>query len=57
MLIVVYGGGNYERIAPPHSYINALDFKSAAELGRYLVYLDGNDTAYNEYFWLVLIDM
>ena len=26
------------------------DFRSPAELGQYLKYLDGNDTAYSQYF-------
>jgi len=43
--------GNYERFAPPKSYINALDFSSVKELADYLKVLDQNDTLYNEYFW------
>ncbi|XP_064093660.1 alpha-(1,3)-fucosyltransferase C-like isoform X2 [Macrobrachium nipponense] len=47
---VVYGFGNYSALAPPHSYINALDFPSAEALANYLLHLDKNATAYNEYF-------
>nr|XP_027206512.1 alpha-(1,3)-fucosyltransferase C-like [Penaeus vannamei] len=47
---VVYGLGNYSIQAPPHSYIDALSFPSVKKLAEYLHYLDGNDTAYNEYF-------
>ena len=49
---VVLGGGPYNNphVAIPGSYINALDFKTVADLGKYLKYLDKNDTAYNEYF-------
>jgi alpha-1,3-fucosyltransferase len=47
---VVYGGANYSQIAPPHSYINALDF-TPAQLAEYLKMLDANDMLYNEYFW------
>ncbi|XP_063585989.1 alpha-(1,3)-fucosyltransferase C-like [Penaeus indicus] len=47
---VVYGLGNYSIQAPPHSYIDALSFPSVKKLAEYLLYLDGNDTAYNEYF-------
>ncbi|XP_042872431.1 alpha-(1,3)-fucosyltransferase C-like isoform X2 [Penaeus japonicus] len=47
---VVYGLGNYSIQAPPHSYIDALSFPSAKKLAEYLLYLDQNDTAYNEYF-------
>ncbi|ROT85440.1 hypothetical protein C7M84_014043 [Penaeus vannamei] len=47
---VVYGLGNYSVQAPDHSYIDALSFPTAKDLADYLLYLDGNDTAYNEYF-------
>ena len=47
---VVYGLADYDVIAPPHSYINALDFPNVKNLAEYLKYLDNNDTAYNEYF-------
>jgi len=42
---------NYKQFAPPHSYINALDFPSVKELADYLSLLDKNDTLYNQYFW------
>ena len=47
---IVYGGADYSQIAPPHSYINALDF-TPEKLAQYLKLLDSNDTLYNEYFW------
>ncbi|XP_069980067.1 alpha-(1,3)-fucosyltransferase C [Penaeus vannamei] len=47
---VVYGYANYSRLAPPHSYIDALSFNTTKALAEYLLYLDKNDTAYNEYF-------
>ena len=47
---VVLGGANYSAIAPPHSYINALDY-SPKQLAQYLLELDRNDTLYKEYFW------
>ncbi|KAA0202854.1 hypothetical protein HAZT_HAZT008540 [Hyalella azteca] len=50
ILLVVFGLGAYEEVAPPHSFINALDFPSIRHLADYLIYLDRNDTAYNEYF-------
>jgi len=50
MVPVVYGGAKYNEIAPPHSYINALDF-TPEKLAQYLKLLDSNDTLYNEYFW------
>ncbi|KAK8732039.1 hypothetical protein OTU49_007151 [Cherax quadricarinatus] len=47
---VVYGSANYSQHAPPHSYIDALSFPTAKALADYLIYLNNNDTAYNEYF-------
>lgn len=41
---------DYERAAPPHSYIHVEDFASPKELAEYLHLLDRNDTLYNEYF-------
>ncbi|XP_018013214.1 alpha-(1,3)-fucosyltransferase C-like [Hyalella azteca] len=50
ILPVVFGLGAYEVVAPPHSFINAFDFPSIRHLADYLIYLDKNNTAYNEYF-------
>ncbi len=47
---IVYGAGNYEAIAPPHSYIDALKY-TPVQLAKYLDILDKNDVLYNEYFW------
>lgn len=47
---VTYGLGDYTQIAPPHSYINALDFPNIQTLSNYLKYLDKNDEAYLKYF-------
>jgi alpha-1,3-fucosyltransferase len=47
---VVLGGGNYSKIAPARSFINANDFNSILDLANYLQYLDKNATAYAEYF-------
>ena len=47
---VVYGGANYSAIAPPHSFIDALQF-TPAQLAAYLSRLSANDTLYNEFFW------
>lgn len=41
---------DYQRAAPPHSYIHLEDFASPKELANYLNLLDRNDTLYNEYF-------
>lgn len=40
---------NYARAAPPHSYINVMDYSSMKDLADYLVLLSKNDTLYNEY--------
>ena len=50
VITIVYGGANYSQLAPPHSYINALDY-TPEQLAEYLKVLDNNDTLYNEYFW------
>ncbi len=42
---VVLGGANYSAIAPPHSYINALDY-TPRQLADYLNELDRNDKLY-----------
>ncbi|XP_046343485.1 alpha-(1,3)-fucosyltransferase C-like [Haliotis rufescens] len=46
---IVSGGGDYTRVAPPHSFINVLEYQSTEELAEYIKYLDQNDQAYNEY--------
>lgn len=50
MIPIVYGGANYSRIAPAHSYIDALQY-TPKKLAAYLKRLDANDTLYNEFFW------
>ncbi|KAJ8687799.1 hypothetical protein QAD02_023593 [Eretmocerus hayati] len=47
---VVYGGADYKKIAPPKSYIDALDFDSPKDLAYYLIDLSKNLTRYGEYF-------
>lgn len=49
---VVRGGQEdyFKKMAQPHSYINAENFKSAKHLADYLIYLNENETAYLEYF-------
>ncbi|CAH1249788.1 FUT7 [Branchiostoma lanceolatum] len=41
---------DYERFAPPNSFIHVDDFNSPRELANYLEYLDQNDHEYNQYF-------
>jgi alpha-1,3-fucosyltransferase len=50
MVPIVYGGADYTQHAPPHSYIDARQFKPK-ELAAYLKRLDADDALYNEYFW------
>lgn len=48
---IVLGGANYDdKNAIPGSFRNILDFSSVKSLANYLLYLDRNDTAYDEYF-------
>jgi len=47
---VVMGGANYAALAPPMSFINVADFRSAKELANYLLYLDSHDDEYIKYF-------
>ena len=49
---VVMGGASYEneQLAIPGSFINVVDFVSVEAFAKYLIYLNSNDTAYNEYF-------
>jgi alpha-1,3-fucosyltransferase len=51
LLPIVLGQVNYSRVAPPHSYVNALDFDSPRSLAKYLNQLDQNDSEYLSYFW------
>ena len=37
-------------VVPPGSFVSVQDFPSVKALAEYLLYLDKNDTAYNEYF-------
>ncbi|OHT06260.1 hypothetical protein TRFO_25748 [Tritrichomonas foetus] len=48
------GCKNVRDMIPPISVIDANEFESPEELSKYLLYLDKNDTAYNEYLeWRV----
>ncbi|XP_064602703.1 4-galactosyl-N-acetylglucosaminide 3-alpha-L-fucosyltransferase FUT6-like [Liolophura sinensis] len=50
--IVMGGAGpeDYKLVAPPHSYINVVDFASPQKLAEYLQLLDKNQTMYEQYF-------
>merc|ERR1712156_610739 len=48
---VVLGGANYTRLAPPGSFINALNYPSPSDLAKELKRLSGDYNAYNQHFW------
>jgi alpha-1,3-fucosyltransferase len=48
---IVLGQADYKIIAPPHSFINALDYENPKALADFLDKLDRNDTEYLSYFW------
>lgn len=50
ILVLIDDHSNNARAAPPHSYVNALDFPLVRHLADYLKELDRNDNLYNEYF-------
>ena len=47
---VVFGGADYKKIAPPHSFIDALTM-NPRDLAAYLTKLDENDSLYYAHFW------
>ena len=54
MLPVVMGGlskQDYEKIAPPHSFIHVDDFSSPKHLMQFLEELSKDPKEYNTYFW------
>ncbi|XP_067657669.1 alpha-(1,3)-fucosyltransferase C-like isoform X2 [Haliotis asinina] len=46
---VVLGGADYQKFAPPHSFINIADFPDMKSLGDYLLKLEKDEQAYNKY--------
>ena len=51
MIPVVLNGADMSRVAPPHSYINVMDFNTTKELASYLNKLDQDDELFASYFW------
>ncbi|XP_063906646.1 alpha-(1,3)-fucosyltransferase C-like [Zophobas morio] len=47
---IVFGGANYDVLAPPKSVINVLDFESVKNLTDYIKYLDARPDEYLKYF-------
>lgn len=50
-LVIVMGQADYVKVAPPHSFINVMDYTTAKELATFLWELDHNDTYYQTFFW------
>jgi len=50
-VVIVLGGANYSTVAPPHSFLNVLDYSSPQALAFHLNKLDQNDSLYLSYFW------
>lgn len=48
---IVYGGSDYAKFAPPHSYIDVNDFDTVNHLVDYLNYLNNHPLEYMKYFW------
>jgi len=60
MLPIVMGArpSDYDKVAPPHSYIHVDEFAGPKELANYLHYLSKNNTKYEEYFrWRHTLDV
>lgn len=58
MIPIVYGGADYEKFAPPGSYINVDNFSSIKELAEYIQFLDQSDEEYLKYFvWKEFYDL
>jgi alpha-1,3-fucosyltransferase len=51
LLPIVLGQANYSTFAPPHSFINAINFQNPKELANFIHSLDGNNSEYLSYFW------
>lgn len=48
---VVYNGANTSRFLPPHSFIDANEFKTVNDLVKYLKFLSNNPEEYAKFFW------
>ena len=48
---VTYSGTDFAAIAPPHSYINTLDFPTVTALSKRLLEVAADDELYASYFW------
>ena len=50
LIPIVLGGGNYEKLLPPNSFINIANFSSPKHLADYIALLDENEVLYTQYF-------
>lgn len=48
---VVYGGADYNKFLPPHSYIDVEQFSSVKSLVEFLEWLGNSPEEYVKYFW------
>lgn len=48
---IVYGGADYTKFVPPHSYIDVNNFQTIKQLAEFLRNLANNPEAYASYFW------
>lgn len=46
---IVMGGADYEKVAPPNSYLDVRNFTSPKHLAQFLIYLDAHSTEYAKY--------
>ena len=49
-IVVVYGSGQYQKLLPPNSFINARDYKSPAALAMDLLAIANDEQRYNSFF-------
>ncbi|KAK7868421.1 hypothetical protein R5R35_005045 [Gryllus longicercus] len=48
---VVSGSGNYIAVLPPHSFVNAREFRSVSDLAVYLLFLAQHPKEYAKFSW------
>lgn len=48
---VTFNGADMSSVAPPNSYVNALDFDTPKELAKFLQKISEDDALYASYFW------
>jgi len=51
VLPITYNGVNMSVVAPPHSHLNSLEFKSVSALAKQLKSVMEDDALYASYFW------